>query len=223
MRVALLVGRDPSHRYSLHRGYVDAVWEVGGTPVVLTPPPADALDRYLEVVAGCDALCVTGGGDVDPDRYGARGDDGLMDVDPRRDAAELAAVDAALAAGATVLGICRGIQLIAVARGGTLHADLPAAGYTGHWEEERQHEPVHAISVDGGSVAESALAGATVVNSIHHQAVLDPGPHLRVTGRSDDGVIEAIESDGVLGVQWHPERLWTSDARHLAPFRWLVA
>lgn len=223
MRVALLVGRDPAHRYSLHRGYVDAVWAVGATPIVLTPPPAGGLDRYLEAVTGCDALCVTGGGDVEPARYGAPDAGPTMDVDPLRDAAELAAVDAALAAGATVLGICRGIQVLAVAHGGTLHTDLPTAGFNGHWEEERQHEPVHPVHVDAGTNAERALAGATVVNSIHHQAVRDPGPRLRVSARSDDGVIEAIESAQVLGVQWHPERLFASDDRHLAPFRWLVA
>jgi putative glutamine amidotransferase len=223
LRIALLVGRDPAHRYSLHRGYVDAVWEVGGTPVVLTPPPAGALDRYLESVAGCDALVVTGGGDLDPARYGVTDAGPLMDVDPRRDMAEFAAVEVAVAAGAHVLGICRGIQLLAVAHGGTLHTDLPSAGYRGHWEEERQNEPVHPIHVDRGTAAAGALDGADVVNSIHHQAVLDPGPHLRATAYSDDGVIEAVESDQVLGLQWHPERLWTSDARHLAPFRWLVA
>jgi putative glutamine amidotransferase len=79
------------------------------------------------------------------------------------------------------------------------------------------------VTADPSTLACAALAGAEQVNSIHHQAVRDPGPHLRATAWSDDGTIEAIEADGLLGVQWHPERLITHDARHLAPFRWLVA
>jgi putative glutamine amidotransferase len=109
-----------------------------------------------------------------------------------------------------------------VALRGTLHQDLAAAGYRGHWDEARQHEPVHAVYSDDGTAARSALAGATEVNSIHHQAVRDPGPQLRATAWSADGVIEAVEGIGVLGVQWHPERLADHDARHLAPFIWLL-
>ena len=100
--------------------------------------------------------------------------------------------------------------------------DLPNAGYPGHWDEERQHEPIHGVVADPGSLAHHALGGAARVNSIHHQAVATPGPQLRATAWGDDGVIEAIEGDGVLGVQWHPERLARTDDRHLAPFRWLV-
>ena len=124
--------------------------------------------------------------------------------------------------GVAVLGICRGIQLLAASVGGSLVADLPEAGHEGHWQEERQYEPVHAVEARSGSLAERALGGATVVNSIHHQAVLHPGPALEATAWSPDGVIEAIEGPGILGVQWHPERLCADDRRHLAPFAWLV-
>jgi putative glutamine amidotransferase len=101
--------------------------------------------------------------------------------------------------------------------------DLPTAGLSGHWELERQAEPVHGIEAKPGSLAAAALAGATEVNSIHHQAVLEPGPLLEATAWSPDGSIEAVESATVLGIQWHPERLFRTDSRHLAPFRWLVA
>lgn len=225
-KVAVLVGREPAHRYSVHRGYVDALWAAGATPVLLTPPPEgtspDAIEEYTAAALHCDAVCVTGGGDVDPRCYAAVPQEGLMDIDPARDRAEVAAVTAANAAGMAVLGVCRGIQLVSVALGGTLHQDLPRAGFTGHWEEQRQHEPVHPIEADPATVALAALCGATTVNSIHHQAVADPGPHLAASAWSPDGVIEAVEAPGVLGVQWHPERLWTSDERHLAPFHWLV-
>lgn len=220
--VALLVGREPVHRYSLHRGYADAVWAVGATPVVLVPPtsPAD-VGRFVDAALACDAICVTGGGDVEPARYGAAPTFGLMDLDPMRDSAEVATVVRAVQAHRPVLGICRGIQLIAVALGGSLHQDLPSGGIAGHWEEEREHSPVHGIVVTPGSTAADALAGARTVNSIHHQAVADPGP-LSVTATAPDGVIEAVEAPGVLGLQWHPERLFAGDNRHLAPFRWLV-
>jgi putative glutamine amidotransferase len=231
--VALLIGREPAQRYSVHRGYADAVWEAGAVPVLLTPPalPAAAghvvdrhvAARYVEVALGCDAVCVTGGGDVDPSRYGEVPSADVMDVDPVRDGVEIATVLAARDRGIPVLGICRGIQLVAVALGGRLHQDLRTAGYEGHWEEDRHHEPVHAIECDAGTLASVALAGATIVNSIHHQAVRDPGPALTPTAWGPGGLIEAVEAPGLLGIQWHPERLLAADPRHLAPFRWLVA
>jgi putative glutamine amidotransferase len=222
--IALLVGREPELRYSLHRGYVDAAWAAGAMPVVLAPPPEhEPLDRFVGFVLACDGLMLTGGGDIEPRTYGEAPTATLMSVDPTRDAAELAATRAALMAGLPVLGICRGIQLLAVAGGGTLHQDLGAAGFTGHhWEEERQHEAVHLVEVDAGSIAASVVAADRRVNSIHHQAVKTVGADLAITARSEDGVIEAVEGDRVLGVQWHPERLFTTDPRHLAPFAWFV-
>jgi putative glutamine amidotransferase len=124
--------------------------------------------------------------------------------------------------GRRVLGICRGMQIMAVASGGTLHQHLPTAGFEHHWEESRQYEPVHEVIADAGSKAAFALGGTVKVNSIHHQAVRKAGEGLHATAWSDDGVIEAVEGDELLGVQWHPERLLDSDGRHLAPFRWLA-
>jgi putative glutamine amidotransferase len=222
--VALLVGRDPQDRYSLHRGYADSVWQVDATPVVLVPPcELDGIGRYVEAALDCDALCATGGGDVDPQLYGSDRIDGLLALDALRDAAELAAVRAAVQARIPVLGICRGVQLMTVALGGTLYQDLPGAGYPGHWEEDRQLEPVHVVRAEPGTCAAASMGGATMVNSIHHQGVRDPGPRLSATAWSDDGLIEAVEAEGLLGVQWHPERLAWRDARHLGPFRWLVS
>ncbi|MDQ6696901.1 MAG: gamma-glutamyl-gamma-aminobutyrate hydrolase family protein [Actinomycetota bacterium] len=222
LTVAVLVGREPAHRYSVHRAYVDAVWAVDAVPVVLPPPPLDgSLDGLREVVATCDALLLTGGGDVSPSAYGEEPAVPLMDLDATRDRAELAALEVTMALGHPVLGICRGIQVLAVALGATLHQDLTLAGYQNHWEEERQFEPVHSVSADPGSLASRALGGAARVNSIHHQAVHETGPALRATAWSADGVIEAVETDGALGVQWHPERLVRDDQRHLAAFAWL--
>ena len=222
--VAVLIGREPELRYSVHRAYADAIWAVGATPVLLVPPSSpSALDQLVSVALDCDAVCLSGGGDVDPASYGAEALPDLMDIDPARDQAEMAVVRGARSAGKSVLGICRGIQVMASALGGSLHQDLPRAGFVGHWEEARQYEPVHRVTADPATLALTALGGTDVVNSIHHQAVRDPGPTLRATAWSADGVIEAVEADGLLGVQWHPERLFAGDDRHLAAFRWLVA
>jgi putative glutamine amidotransferase len=220
--IAVVIGREPAHRYSVHRGYVDAIAAVGALPVVLAAVAVDgANDRIVDVVAQSDGLLLTGGGDVDPGRYDQVVAPEVYDLDPGRDALEVRAFQAARASGRRVLGICRGIQIMAVAAGGSLHQHLPAAGFEHHWEEHLQYEPVHEVIADSGSRAAFALGGTVKVNSIHHQAVRDPGG-LRATAWSDDGVIEAIEDDGVLGVQWHPERLFETDARHLAPFTWLA-
>ena len=221
-QVAVLIGRSPERRYSLHRGYVDAVHSVGGMPLLLAAGPGADPGPVLDAIRGCSGLIVTGGNDVDPQVYGLERGRGEKDLDPDRDAVEVAAVRVAMAAGRRVLGICRGIQLLAAALGGTLVGDLPAAGHIGHEDEEREGTPVHGITAEGASLASRALAGAVAVNSIHHQAVATTGPVLAATAWSPDGVIEAVEGPGVLGVQWHPERMIGTDPRHLACFRWVA-
>jgi putative glutamine amidotransferase len=220
--IGLLVGREPDHRYSLHRGYVDAVIRAGGLPVVAAAGPGVDPRLLAAWAPTCAGLVATGGGDVDPARYGGPPRADLKGVDPERDAGELAALVAAREAGRPVLGICRGIQLLAVAAGGSLIPDLVEAGYADHWQEERQYETVHELKVQAGSRAERSIGSATGVNSIHHQGVADPGDGLAVTAWAPDGLIEAMEGPGVLAVQWHPERLVGTDPRHLAPFHWLL-
>lgn len=224
--VAIAAGRSPESRYSLHRGYVDALAAIDAVPVVVPAGPGVPAEAALDVLAGCDALLLSGGGDVDPASYDlpARSSaTALEDLDAARDEVELCLLASARAAGKRVLGICRGAQLVTVALGGTLIADLPSAGFAGHWREDAEARPVHPVEADENSLAARALGGAAEVNSIHHQAVGDPGPQLRVTAYSDDGVIEAVEGEELLGVQWHPERLAIADPRHLAPFAWLVS
>ncbi len=221
-QVAVLIGRSPERRYSVHRGYVDAVHAVGAMPLLLAAGPGVDPEPVLDAIGSCSGLIVTGGNDVDPQLYGLERGRGEKDLDPDRDAVEAAAVHAALAAGQRVLGICRGIQLLAAALGGTLVGDLPAAGHIGHEDEDREATPVHGITAEPGSLALQALAGAAAVNSIHHQAVATTGAVLTATAWSPDGVIEAVEGPGVLGIQWHPERMIGTDPRHLACFRWVA-
>jgi putative glutamine amidotransferase len=106
--------------------------------------------------------------------------------------------------------------------GGTLHADVEHAGFAAHRATGRSVS-VHGIVAEEGSVAAKVLGGASAVNSFHHQAVADCGRKLRATAWSDDGVVEAVEGEGVLGVQWHPERFASGDPGRLAPFEWLVS
>lgn len=218
-RLAVLIGHGPADRLSVHRGYADAVLAIGAVPVLVGAAPAEHHARLLDVVCSCDGVIVTGGADVDPARYGEV-DEHAYGVDADRDAFEFAAVHAALAAGVRVLGICRGAQVVNVALGGTLHQDLPTAGFDGHWEETRQYEAVHGVVAEPGTLAAAVLGGATQVNSIHHQAIKDPAPGVVVSARAPDGVIEAIEAHGLLAVQWHPERLFDADPGQLAIFRW---
>ncbi|MDG4759518.1 gamma-glutamyl-gamma-aminobutyrate hydrolase family protein [Micromonospora sp. WMMD710] len=192
------------------QAYVRAVTAAGGRAVVLPPDDQDA-----DVVAVLDGLLLAGGADVGPGRYGQPPHPRTEDR-PDRDAGELTLLAAALAAGLPVLGVCRGMQLLAVAYGGALHQHLPDV--VGH-DEHRPAPGVygdHAVRFAAGSLAAAVLAGVDRVNSYHHQAVADPG-RLSVTGWAADGVIEAVEDPAlpfVLGVQWHPEN--ESDPRPIA-------
>jgi putative glutamine amidotransferase len=223
--VGLLIGRSPDERYSTHRGYVASITAAGGTPILLPAGPDADPYALSSVVNSCHSIVVTGGGDVDPRHYGVTDPASpglLMDVDPTRDIAEIVVTQYAISQGKRVLGVCRGAQLLAVLGGGTLIVDLHEKGLDGHWDEERQYAPVHAVASEPDSLAARILGPIDQVNSIHHQAVADPGQSLRATAWSPDGVIEAVEGPGLLGVQWHPERLSATDPRHLAPFAWVV-
>jgi len=183
------------------RTYVDIVLDAGGVPVLLPPVvgSAHAVDRV-------DAVLLSGGRDVAPDRYGAAPHPATGVTHPDRDGAELAVLDRALELGLPVLGVCRGAQALNVARGGTLHQHV-----AGHRQSEPATTPTHAVALAPSSRL-AQIAGATelVVNSFHHQAVDAPGAGLRVVGRASDGGVEAIEDTArpfVIGVQWHAETL----------------
>jgi putative glutamine amidotransferase len=222
--VGILCGRSPEERYSTHRGYVSSVTAVGAIPMLLPAgPDVDPL-VVADMVDHCAAIIVTGGGDVDPALYDSTDTRSslLMDVDQARDVTEIVAVQHAAAQGKRVLGVCRGAQLLAVMGGGSLIHDLVDTGIEGHWDEVGQYGPVHDVKAEPGTVAADVLGPVDQVNSIHHQAIADPGHTLRATAWSPDGTIEAVEGPGLLGVQWHPERLSALDPRHLAPFAWVV-
>jgi putative glutamine amidotransferase len=183
------------------QAYVRAVAASGGRAVVLPPDDVDA-----DVLRVLDGLILAGGADIGPERYG-QPPDPRTEARPDRDAGELTLLAGALAADLPVLGICRGMQLLAVAAGGALHQHLPeVVGHDAHRPAPGVYG-AHPVRFAPGSLAGAVMTGVDRVNSYHHQAVADPG-RLVVTGWSDDGVIEAVEDPGrrfVLGVQWHPE------------------
>jgi putative glutamine amidotransferase len=187
----------------LPHSYVRQVTAAGARVVLLPPDDLDA-----DLLGRLDGLLLAGGADVGPERYAAPAHPRTVSR-PDRDAGELLLIDVAVRADLPVLGVCRGAQLLTVAAGGTLHQHLPElAGHDRHQPAPGRYGD-HPVTVAEGSRLHGILGPAAVVNSYHHQAVLDPGT-LVVTARADDGVIEAVEDPGrrfVLGVQWHPEEL----------------
>lgn len=199
-------------RARLNTAYVEALEAVGIIPLV-TSPLRDATIAD-ELLARVDALVLTGGEDVDPRHYAASPHPATDVPHTRRDAWELALIAGARARSMPVLAICRGMQILNVALGGTLVQDLPTErpGPIRHGQAAARRERVHGASVDPGSRLADALGATTIaINSSHHQAIDRVAPGLRVVARSAEGIVEGIEamdSDWwVLGAQWHPEEL----------------
>ena len=201
----------------LNSTYVRALQDAGAEVVELGPGAdgAAALD-------GLDGLLFTGGADIDPVEFGAEPHPKTVPARDR-DALELPLVRAAVERGTPVLGICRGIQVINVALGGTLNQDTPEHDHysTG---ESRQHLPHGVRLAEGSKVAELLGAREVPVNSLHHQTLDAVASSLRATGWSEDGAVEAVEStDGnLLAVQWHPEELVEVCPESRRLFEWLV-
>jgi putative glutamine amidotransferase len=186
------------------RTYVDQVADAGCVPVVL--PPVPGIER---VIGRLDGLVLSGGGDVDPALYAAGPHPRTTRVQPDRDAAELALLRAAVDGGLPVLGICRGLQLLNVFRGGTLCQHVPeVAGHEGHSPAPGEYG-TQKVWLAPGSRTAAFLGRATLcVRCQHHQAIDRLGDGLVTTAWSDDGVIEAVELEGhpfAVAVQWHPE------------------
>ena len=208
-----------ARRAGVNAAYVRAVAQGGGVPLILSQLMGDG--NTARALDGCEGLVLTGGEDIDPSHYGAEPSAALGSVDAERDRFELALFAAARSAGLPILGICRGIQLINVALGGTLYQDLPSErpGPVDHNPGAARNARTHHVCLAPGSRAAHALGVDRLVpNSFHHQAIRNLAPTLVASGWSDDGVIEAVETradDGwLLAVQWHPEEM---HADRLAP------
>jgi putative glutamine amidotransferase len=203
---------DGAERTGLNSAYVRSVGAAGGVPLVLSPLiGASYAARALD---GVDGLVLTGGEDVDPTWYNTDRSPLLDPPSRERDLFELAVFAAARQRELPILGICRGIQLINVALGGTLHQDLPSErpGPVDHNRAGTRTDRSHAIRLAPESLAAEALGATSIqVNSFHHQGIRDLAPRLIATGWSEDGLIEVVEgAEGepwILAVQWHPEEM----------------
>jgi putative glutamine amidotransferase len=194
---------------------VTALENAGLIPLIVPPlSNTHAAAAVLDSVAG---LVLTGGEDVDPARYGEKRHEKVRNVNAARDATEAALIEEAQARGTPVLAICRGIQILNVALGGTLVQDIPSQCETDidHDEDTPRDSRSHEVSIEPGSLIAKAIGTDHArVNSFHHQSVKRVAEGMRVTARSPDGVIEGIESTDedwwVMGVQWHPEEMTES-------------
>jgi putative glutamine amidotransferase len=201
--------------------YVEAVQAAGGAPVPLVP----GADASPDALRSLDGLLLSGGADVDPAAYGEPLLQGMdVEVDHDRDALELPLARAAVERDLPVLGICRGIQALNVALGGTLYQDIDVqrTGRQDWTHQQRRSHPeapmdaaLHQVEIGPGTRLRE-IVGADVlgVNTFHHQAVKDVAPELTATAWAAGGLIEAVEAPGrrfVLAVQWHPERMWRRD------------
>jgi putative glutamine amidotransferase len=205
--------RSGSPVFAQNQTYVEAVATAGGAPVLI---PLNLGEGALRAICErLDGLLLAGGVDVHPRHYGEAIHEKCGQIDEARDAVELTLTRWALAGGLPVLAICRGIQVLNVATGGTLYQDIasqvPGSLKHDYWPDYPRNLLTHQVTVDNDSRLAAILGGTQVaVNSLHHQALKDLAPNFIVVGRSPDGLIEAIEGHDhpfALGVQWHPEEL----------------
>jgi putative glutamine amidotransferase len=203
-------GEPPQEEMALGLKYLRAVEQAGGVPLVAPPLADDALEALLDSVAG---VCLSGGPDLDPVAYGAHRHELAGPSWEALDRFELALARAADARQLPVLAICRGLQVLNVARGGTLHQHLPdvVGDRISHRQSEPGGQPTHSVTVSGaGRLAAIMKSRRRMVNSFHHQGVAYLGDGLQATARASDGTVEAIEAvdrEFLLGVQWHAECL----------------
>ena len=197
--------------------YRQSILHTGGEVRIIDPSMSVA-----DALAGVDGLLLTGGGDVEPAKYGEAPHEKLGEVDPPRDEFEMSLIAAARACDLPTFAICRGVQMLNVAAGGTLVQDIPSevTGALKHSLDVPPHQPyelAHEVWMEKDSLLAKLMGERLVgsdtceVNSRHHQAVKTIGSGYRVSATAPDGVIEAIEDPAArfcLGVQWHPENFW---------------
>jgi putative glutamine amidotransferase len=201
--------------------YVKGVSEAGGVPVIL--PPSLSFRAAEALFDGLDGLLLSGGPDLDPGYYGEEPIPELGTTIPEWDALEMALLRLALKRGMPIFGICRGMQILNVALGGTLYQDFPSqlgAEVINHWQTTPKWQVTHEVEVlDDSYLAKITDRPTVEVNSYHHQGIKGLAEDLTVAARCADGVIEALEARDIsdrwlVGVQWHPEGLRDPGSEH---------
>ena len=220
---SITVGASPERAY-VNSAYLHAVQQAGGVPVALPPQLSSASMRQL--AGDLQGLLLTGGGDMDPALFGETPHATLYDVAPARDTLETSVLHVALDRGLPVLAVCRGLQVLNVALGGSLHQDVGTDPGTqlAHSQKEPRDQPTHKVKLTPGCRLAATLgADELEVNSMHHQAIKRLGRGLTAVAWAPDQIVEGAEIDDtsrfVLGVQWHPEEL----VGHSEPARRLFA
>ena len=221
--VIAITGNYDDQTCKLAEGYYKSVQRAGGVPVIV--PPLTDTDAIINTLDHVDGLLLSGGGDINPLLVGEEPSPRLGSINSERDIPELLITQLAYNRQIPILGICRGIQTLAVALGGKVAQDISDIAKVKHSQDAHRSEPTHSIIVEKDSTLYNIYNSDAqqYVNSFHHQAVSDPGPRFRVTAKAPDGIIEAIESrefKSIIGVQWHPECLGGDDGMPL--FMWLV-
>jgi len=219
---SITIDRIPERAY-VNGAYIRAVQAAGGIPVLLTPHFTPEVQAALW--QRLDGLVLTGGGDIEPERFGEARHPSVDDVSPARDDLELGLTRRAVADDVPLFAICRGIQVLNVALGGTLVQDIASEWPNAlpHSQTAPRHEATHGVKVMGEGTHLGRVLGVLEVeaNSLHHQAIKQLGEGLREVAWAPDGIVEGVEMPGderfVLGVQWHPEELVGHDqaARNL--------
>ena len=229
-----ITGNYADQTCTLAEGYYQSVLKAGGIPVIIPPryvEEGDDCSDLTGVLDNIDGIVFSGGGDPNPLLFGEEPVVQLHSITPERDLQELKLVRMAYDRQIPMLGICKGIQMINAALGGTLYQDIHSQKEGGVWVKHSQDEdrrfPSHTVKVENGTLLHKLFGKDTLqVNSFHHQACKDIAPCLRLSAISPDGIIEAIESNeykSILGVQWHPETFVLRDSDEMMPiFHWLI-
>jgi putative glutamine amidotransferase len=213
-----------------YRANSKAIEHAGGLPVLI--PASMSSETLRGIYERVDAVLLPGGGDVDPARYTSETQHSTVGgIDAKRDNAELLMTQWAVEEDRPVFGICRGIQVMNVALGGTLIQDIPSATHTQLTHDTPHTEPrstlLHEVEIESNSKLASILGTTHIpVNSLHHQAIATPSPAIRITAHAPDGIPEAMELPGktfAMAVQWHPEDLVNNDERMQKLFDAFVA
>lgn len=224
-----LIGVTPGYdadkdRIYIARGYIEGVNNAGGLAVLLPLDPGPG--GLGELTGRFDGFLLSGGADIDARYYGEENLKINGGISPRRDRLEIGLAKAVIESGKPLLAICRGIQVLNAALGGTLYQDIHSQirerELLKHWQEAPDWYPVHDVAlVRDTKLWDCFCKDSLGVNSYHHQAVKDVGKGLKVAARTSDGIVEALEHEShrfAVGVQWHPEMMWKEDRECLKLF-----